>query len=424
MGYGTLQKYQICVPRHGQELPKSVTLQNLAREVKISIVGQGYVGLPLAIAASSVGHNVTGIDLNPVLIEKLQSGLSPIGDLSDHEIAQALASNNYTATSSFNSVAQSEIVIICVPTPLNDYRTPDYQFVLSATASIAEHLQPGTLVINESTVSPGDTRKLVGKALDKSGVIYELAYSPERIDPANKKWGVKNTPKLVSGLTQSASTRAQKFYETFISSVIAGTSLEVVEAAKLLENSFRFINISFINEFAQFCEVMQIDVREVISAASTKPYGFLPFHPGIGVGGHCIPVDPAYLAAKAREVGAPTKFIDLANQVNLSLASYFVGRASLLIGGIKNKKLLVVGIAYKPDVADMRESSVIELIKELRSEGARVYWHDDLVGEWNGEKSHPLNTNFDLVIIANPHSNTNLAQLSSIPILDTRGRTK
>jgi len=392
--------------------------------VKISIVGQGYVGLPLAIAAASAGHNVTGIDLNPALIEKLQSGLSPIGDLMNDEIAQALASGNYSPTSRFDSISQSEIVLICVPTPLNDSREPDYQFVVSAASSIASQLQPGTLVINESTVSPGATRELVGKVLDKSGVTYELAYSPERIDPANKKWGVTNTPKLVAGITQSASSRAQKFYESFISSVIVGTSPEVIEAAKLLENSFRLINISFINEFAQFCDAMEIDVREVISAASTKPYGFLPFYPGSGVGGHCIPVDPTYLASKAKEIGAPTKFIDLANELNQSLASYFASRAAQMVSGLKNKKILVVGIAYKPDVADIRESPVIELIKELRAEGAQVDWHDDLVSEWNGEKSHSLNSGFDLVVIANPHSGTNLSQLGSTPTLDTRGRAK
>ena len=392
--------------------------------MKISIVGQGYVGLPLAIAAASAGHNVTGIDLNPALIEKLQSGLSPNGDLMNDEIAQALASGNYSPTSRFDSIAQSEIVLICVPTPLNDSREPDYQFVVSAASSIASQLQPGTLVINESTVSPGATRELVGKVLDKSGVTYELAYSPERIDPANKKWGVTNTPKLVAGITQSASSRAQKFYESFISSVIVGTSPEVIEAAKLLENSFRLINISFINEFAQFCDAIEIDVREVISAASTKPYGFLPFYPGSGVGGHCIPVDPTYLASKAREIGAPTKFIDLANELNQSLASYFASRASQMVSGLKNKKILVVGIAYKPDVADIRESPVIELIKELRAEGAQVDWHDDLVSEWNGEKSHSLNSGFDLVVIANPHSGTNLSQLGSTPTLDTRGRDK
>ena len=409
------------MPRHGQELPKSVTLQNLAREVKISIVGQGYVGLPLAIAASSVGHNVTGIDVNPVLIEKLQSGLSPIGDLSDHEIAQALASNNYTATSSFNSVAQSEIVIICVPTPLNDSRAPDYQFVLNATASIAVHLQPGTLVINESTVSPGDTRKLVGKALDKSGVIYELAYSPERIDPANKRWTITNTPKLVAGLSPAGTQRAVEFYKTFVDSVTVGSSPEVIETAKLLENSFRLVNISFVNEIAQFCEAMGIDVREVVDAAATKPYGFMPFYPGAGVGGHCIPVDPSYLVSKAQELGVPTRFIDLANDLNRSLATYFTGVATGILGELTGKTIVVVGVAYKPDVADIRETPAEGLIKELRIKGADVKWHDDLIQEWNGEKSVPLSADFDLAILVNPHSNTDLDVLGSTRVLNTRG---
>jgi UDP-N-acetyl-D-glucosamine dehydrogenase len=389
--------------------------------MKISIVGQGYVGLPLAIAASSAGHQVTGIDLNNSIIEKLEAGLSPIGDLSDHEIAQELTSGNYTPTSSFDSISQSEIVIICVPTPLNDEGEPDYQFLLSATSSISEHLQAGTLVINESTVSPGATRELVGKSLDKLGISYDLAYSPERIDPSNKKWGVKNTPKLVAGFTQNATARAENFYDTFVSSVIVGTTPEVVETAKLLENIFRLINISFINEFAQFCSAMKIDVREVISAASTKPYGFMPFYPSSGVGGHCIPVDPSYLAAKAKEIGASTKFIDLANNFNNSLPVYFTGVATGLLGTLKNKKILLVGIAYKPNVSDVRETPAEGLMQSLREAGAEVYWHDNMVQRWHGEDSVELSEKYDLAILVNPHSDTNLQLLGKTPVLDTRG---
>jgi UDP-N-acetyl-D-glucosamine dehydrogenase len=262
---------------------------------------------------------------------------------------------------------------------------------------------------------------LIKETLDKAGVPYELAYSPERIDPANKQWTVTNTPKLVAGLTPAATELAVAFYKTFVDSVTVGSSPEVIETAKLLENSFRLVNISFVNEIAQFCAAMGIDVREVVDAAATKPYGFMPFYPGAGVGGHCIPVDPSYLVAKAQEMGVPTRFIDLANDLNQSLATYFTGVATGILGKIEGKKIVVVGVAYKPEVADVRETPAEGLIKELRSKGADVKWHDDLIQEWNGEKSVALSADFDLAILANPHSNTDLKALGSTRVLNTRG---
>ena len=389
--------------------------------MKVSILGQGYVGLPLAIAASNAGHHVVGIDSQIELVKKLNSGLSPIMDTSDVELARALESTNYSATSNFEVIKESEIIIICVPTPLDTLRKPDLAPLKGALECIANYLKPGTLIINESTVSPGTTRGLIKETLDKTGVPYELAYSPERIDPANKKWTVTNTPKMVAGLTPEAAQRACAFYKTFIDSVTIGSSLEVIETAKLLENSFRLVNISFINEIAQFCAAMNIDVREVVDAAATKPYGFMPFYPGAGVGGHCIPVDPSYLVSKAQEIGAPTRFIDLANELNRSLASYFTGVASGILGGLTGKKILVVGVAYKPEVADVRETPAEALIHELRAKGAKVSWHDELVQDWNGEKSVELTPDFDLAILVNPHSNTNMSALGSTRILNTRG---
>ena len=389
--------------------------------MKVSILGQGYVGLPLAIAASNAGHHVVGIDSQIELVKKLNSGLSPIMDTSDVELARALESTNYSATSNFEVIKESEIIIICVPTPLDTLRKPDLAPLKGALECIANYLKPGTLIINESTVSPGTTRGLIKETLDKTGVPYELAYSPERIDPANKKWTVTNTPKMVAGLTPEAAQRACAFYKTFIDSVTIGSSLEVIETAKLLENCFRLVNISFINEIAQFCAAMNIDVREVVDAAATKPYGFMPFYPGAGVGGHCIPVDPSYLVSKAQEIGAPTRFIDLANELNRSLASYFTGVASGILGGLTGKKILVVGVAYKPEVADVRETPAEALIHELRAKGAKVSWHDELVQDWNGEKSVGLSSDFDLAILVNPHSNTNMFALGSTRILNTRG---
>ncbi len=387
--------------------------------MKIAVVGQGYVGLPVAIAAAEAGHDVVGIDIDPEKVARLNSGKSPIGDLADSSIAGV--GSKYEASSTFEGIDTANVVVICVPTPLDSAHNPDLTFLVSACESIANRMRAGVLVILESTVSPGSTRGIVKSALDKSGVEYLLAYSPERIDPANKQWNVKNTPKLVAGITDVATVRALEFYRSFVAGVTTGSSVEVIETAKLLENSFRLINISFINEIAEFCARMGIDVREVIDAAATKPYGFMPFYPGAGVGGHCIPVDPSYLVAKAREIGAPTRFIDLANEVNLSMPSYFVGVAAGILGGLTGKKILVVGVAYKPDVSDVRETPALQLIRLLREAGAVVAWHDDLVGMWNNEHSVILTSGYDLAVLVNPHTGTDLSLLGSTPVLNTRG---
>jgi len=389
--------------------------------MRIAVIGQGYVGLPLAMAAANAGHEVTGIDLNSSLVDRLRSGESPIEDLSDEEVHSAITSGKYKVSHTFESMGGSEIIIVCVPTPLDKMHQPDLSFLISAIKAIAEKITDGALVIIESTVSPGTTRGLVAEILNRSQCVYELAYSPERIDPANKKWKISNTPKLVAGLSDSATQKAISFYSTFIETVIQGSSPEVIETAKLLENSFRLINISFINEIAEFCWKMNIDVREVVEAAATKPYGFMPFYPSAGVGGHCIPVDPSYLVVKAQEIGASTKFIELANTVNRSLAAYFAEIATEKLGTLKNKKILLVGIAYKPNVSDVRETPAEGLIQSLRKAGAEVFWHDKMVQNWRGEDSVELTEKYDLAILLNPHSGTNLQDLGKTPILDTRG---
>jgi UDP-N-acetyl-D-glucosamine dehydrogenase len=287
------------------------------------------------------------------------------------------------------------------------------------------HLSKGTLIILESTVAPGTTRDFLVPLIQKNSRIditeLDIVFSPERIDPLNHKWNLKNTPKIVSGLTLKSRQRAIEFYSKFIDNLIECETLEVAETAKLLENSFRLINISFINEVSIFCEKLGIDVNAVISSASTKPYGFMPFYPSIGIGGHCIPVDPLYLASKAHEIGAPAKMINLANQVNQEMPGYFVGRAEERLGRLKAKKVLVIGVSYKPNVVDVRESPVEALISGLKKKGAQVLWHDDLVKEWNGEKSVALSSDFDLAIIATPHDYLDLTNLGNAPILNTRG---
>ena len=393
--------------------------------MKIAVIGQGYVGLPLAIAAANAGYTVYGLDNNEEKISVLSSGKSIIEDLTDGIIQEGIDSKSYIPTTNQGVIGQSQVILICVPTPLSPDHKPDLVALISATTTVAKNLKSESLVIVESTIEPGTCRKVLLPILIKESGLkeneFELAYSPERIDPTNKKWSINNTPKLVSGLTESAAKNAESFYGKFITSITRCSSLEIAETAKLLENSFRLVNISFINELAIFCQKIGIDVSEVISAAATKPYGFMPFYPSIGVGGHCIPVDPLYLANKAREVGAPTRFIDLADQINQEMPGYFVGRAEEKLGGLKSKKVLVIGVSYKPNVADVRETPVEALISGLKNKGAQVSWHDDLVKDWNGEKSVTLSSDFDLAIIATPHDYLDLSKLGNVPILNTRG---
>lgn len=391
---------------------------------QISIIGQGYVGLPLALAACAAGYTVTGIDNNAVKVKELQSGNSDIEDVRSINISSYLKSDKYKPTLDYNEVSNSSIILICVPTPLTENNLIDLSAIEGAAKEVSKHLKKNSLVILESTVGPGTTRDFLVPILERASGLskedFHVAFSPERIDPLNKNWNIKNTPKIVAGLTEKSKVMAIDFYSKFIENVIPVESLEVAETAKLLENSFRLINISFINEIAIFCQRLGIDVNHVINAAATKPYGFMPFYPSVGVGGHCIPVDPVYLANKADQIGIETRFIDLAVQINKEMPGYFVGRAEEKLGGLKGKRVLVVGLSYKPNVADVRETPVEELINGLVNKGAEVSWHDDLVKEWNGNKSVALSNNFDLAILATPHDYIDLSKLGSVPFLDTR----
>ena len=392
---------------------------------RIAVVGLGYVGLPLAVAAANSNFFVLGLDSDELKVNGINMGITNIEDVADLGLVKLVTQKILTASTDFSEINQIKIILICVPTPLTEDHKPDLTHIKMAVKSIAPYLSEDTLVILESTVSPGTTRNLIAPLLARlSGLKlsqFHIAFSPERIDPSNKTWGIKNTPKLVAGLSQEACTRAINFYSNFVDEVIKCESLEVAETAKLLENTFRFVNISMINEVSIFCQKLGIDVLEVIKAAATKPYGFMPFHPSVGVGGHCIPVDPLYLLNKAEEIGAPTRFIDLADQVNKEMPGYFVGRAEEKLGGLLNKKVLVVGVSYKSNVADVRETPVSALIKGLKVKGAQVAWHDDLVKEWNGEKSVALSDEYDLAIIATPHTYLDLTKLGDMPILNTRG---
>lgn len=393
--------------------------------VSVCVVGQGYVGLPLAIASAEAGYETYGLDNNKAKIEDLISGKSIIEDISDEIIKASIESKNFIPTSDQTVIADSNVILVCVPTPLSPDQKPDLGALINAIITVGKNLQVRSLVIVESTIEPGTTRNILLPILLKESGLnfgdFELAYSPERIDPTNKKWDISNTPKLVAGLTANAASKATEFYGKFINSITICSSLEIAETAKLLENSFRLINISFINELAIFCQKIGINIGEVISAANTKPYGFMPFYPSVGVGGHCIPVDPIYLANAAKSVGAPSRIIELAAQINQEMPGYFVGRAEEKLGGLKDKRVLVIGVSYKPNVADIRESPVEALIAGINNKGAQVFWHDDLVKEWNGKKSVPLSSNFDLAILATPHDYIDLTMLGDVPILNTRG---
>jgi UDP-N-acetyl-D-glucosamine dehydrogenase len=391
----------------------------------VAVIGLGYVGLPLAIYAAKSGYSVIGIDLDVDKVDKLNAGMSTVEDVKDIEILDVLRTGMFKAQNDYVAIKDAAVILICIPTPLKSGREPDLSFLENAARLIGKNLSKEVLIILESTVAPGTTRNFLTPIIKNSSGLanedFHIAFSPERIDPQNKEWNLKNTSKIVAGMTKEARVMAIKFYSKFIDEIIECESLEVAESAKLLENSFRLVNISFINELSIFCQKLGIDVNDVIKAASTKPYGFMPFYPSIGIGGHCIPVDPLYLANKARELGAPTRLIDLADQINQEMPGYFVGRAEEKIGGLKGKKILVMGVSYKPNVADFRETPVKALILGFKNKGAEVFWHDDLVKEWNGEKSVALSNKYDLAILATPHDYFDLTMLGDVPILNTRG---
>jgi len=389
----------------------------------VSIIGQGYVGLPLALAAAKCGYQVTGIDLNVKRVEALRNGISYIEDISSSLLRNLLDSGRYIPKSTFESISHADVIVICVPTPLSEKLDPDLTYILHALAEIVKYINRGTLVILESTVAPGTTRNLIAEFILSNSKLtseeFYLAFSPERIDPSNLNWKVENTPKIISGINDLSSKKAMIFYSKFILTIYECDSLEIAETAKLLENSFRLVNISLINEVSKFCYKFGIDVTKVIDAASTKPYGFMRFSPGVGIGGHCIPVDPIYLSKAADKIGSPIKLIELAFKINQDMALFHVARAIDILGDLENKKILVIGVAYKPNVADVRETAVRPLIEILRSKGAKVLWHDDLVENWNGEESTVLSNTFDLAILATKHDDLDLSKLGNVQILDT-----
>ena len=392
---------------------------------KIAIIGQGYVGLPLSLAASKSGYTVAGIDSDEEKVGLIKMGSSPVEDVSNDDLNYYITTGKLNITCNFDEVITSKVVILCVPTPLKKNKSPDLSILLSALTSIASHIQVGTLIIVESTVGPGTTRNMVRDLiLSKSGLgenDFYLAYSPERVNPRSEIWHIGNTPKIVAGLNKKSELMAVEFYSKFVQQIVVCDTLEIAESAKLLENTFRLVNISMINEFRMFCDQIGIDIKKVISAAATKPYGFMPFTPSLGAGGHCIPVDPIYLADKCDEVGVRHDFIDLALKINEEVHISVLNEIMKRLGEIENKKILVIGLAYKPNLSDIRESPSVALISSLKQQKAKVYWHDNLVKKWNGEISTDISHNFDIAILAAAHENLDLAMLGEVPLIDTCG---
>ena len=394
--------------------------------MKVAIIGQGYVGLTISVFAAEY-FKVVGFDSNQKIVTQLNNGISHIEGVSDSQLSTLLKAGNYRASHIATDISDAEIVVIAVPTPLDSNRKPDLNYIEAACMTIGENIDRPILIINESTSFPGTLRNFIKPTVEKFSklkVEHQYAISPERVDPGRTDFNQKNTPRLYSGLTSEASQKTYDFYSKFCDQLIEVSSPEVAESAKLFENTFRQVNIALVNEFAQIAHALGISVYETIEAANTKPYGFMKFSPSAGVGGHCIPVDPTYLAAVAEEHGAPATFIRRANEVNLEMSRYVVNRVKADNGGsLSGKSVLVVGVAYKPDVADVRETAADPVIEHLRSEGAVVSWHDDVVGSWNGAISAPL-SGAEISIVVTKHSSVDAKKiLESAPyVFDATGK--
>jgi UDP-N-acetyl-D-glucosamine dehydrogenase len=393
---------------------------------RVFIIGQGYVGLTVAKFAAKK-YSVIGFDNNQELVEQLNSGISHIEGIESKDLAALNARGAYRATSNGAEIADCEIVVIAVPTPLKADRTPDLRHIESACKTIALHARKPMLIINESTSYPGTVRNLIKpliESLSEKNLEHLYAISPERVDPGRVDWDQSNTPRLYAGLTKEASEKTKDFYSTFCDNLVEVSSPEVAEAAKLFENSFRQVNIALVNELAQISHALGISVRETLDAADTKPYGFMKFSPSAGVGGHCIPVDPSYLAHVAKGLGVPATFIERANLVNLEMPKYIVKRVLEDNGGsLAGKKVQVVGVSYKPNIADTRETPAEILIAALEEVGAEVSWHDPLVKQWNGSESASLG-GAEIAIVVTKHDviDDSAIKASAPYVFDTTGK--
>ncbi|WP_026876258.1 nucleotide sugar dehydrogenase [Jiangella gansuensis] len=408
----------------------------------VAVVGLGYVGLPLAQEASRSGLGVLGFDVSAPVVDGLNAGRSHVDDLSDGDVA-TMVEAGFRATADENDLDGADTIVICVPTPLSDDGGPDLTAVKAAVATVARHVRAGTLVILESTTYPGTTDEVVRPMLEEAsgltaGTDFHLAFSPERIDPGNPKFGMRNTPKVVGGQSPSCTERAAAFYRRFVDTVVEAKGTREAETAKLLENTYRHVNIALVNEMARFCHELGIDLWDVIRLASTKPFGFQAFYPGPGVGGHCIPIDPNYLSHNVRvRLGYPFRFVELAQEINATMPAYVTQRIQNILNtdgkAVNGSTILLLGVTYKPDIADQRESPAVPLAKRLVSLGANVVFHDPKVPNWKVDGStlesvpdlESALASADLTVVLQPHSeyDGNLIAKTAARVFDTRGIT-
>ena len=411
------------------------------KTAKVGIIGLGYVGLPLSVVIAKSGFQVTGIDISQERVGQVQRGTSYITDLSSETLSPLVLREQIQATTGDDVLSELDTINICVPTPLGKSKSPDISYIMAVVKSVAKHLRRGQLIILESTTYPGATEEVVLPQLKETGLKvgedFFLAFSPERIDPGNKIYSIENTPKIVGGVTEACTKIAEYFYSLFINQVHTVSSPKAAETTKLLENTFRHINIAFANEFAQMCDKMNLDVWEIIDAAATKPFGYMPFYPGPGLGGHCIPVDPHYLAWSTKRHELDAKFVELASEINESIPKHVVDKIVNALDqqgiSVKNSRVLAIGVAYKRDVDDLRESPALEIIKLLQELDSQVFYHDPYVSTLTlGCKKYeslPLNAKmlpeFDCVLVITDHSKIDFQMVleHSKVLIDTRNAT-
>ena len=402
----------------------------------LGVVGLGYVGLPLAVESANAGLNVIGYDVNNDRVTQINNGKSPIEDISDSELKKAL--NTFLATDDPTVLSTCQHIVISVPTPLTDYQ-PDLSYVEAAAKAVGENLVSNQVVILESTTYPGTTLEVLVPNLEKysslkAGSDFFVGYSPERIDPGNQEWKFKNTPKVISGINDDSLNKINLFYKKIIDETVVVKGTREAEMVKLLENTYRHVNIALINELAMLCKMLEIDIWEVVNAAKTKPFGFQSFTPGPGVGGHCIPVDPEYLSFKTRQIGKPVRFVELAQEINNSMPAYVVSRVNDLLNSkdkiLRNSKILVLGVAYKKDISDMRESPALNILELLLEKDSKVSFYDPFVDELkiSGKiiKKETTSNNFekyDMLLVLTPHSEFSEIKFDSLQniVFDTTG---
>ena len=422
-----------------EEIRRGIIQRLKDRTAKVAVLGLGYVGLPLATVFAEAGYQVTGIDPLEEKVTAIQGGKSYIQDVTDEQVASLVEAGRLKATADFSVLADADAVSICVPTPLRKTGDPDLSYIVSATESVAKYLHKEMVIVLESSTYPGTTRELVLPRLEetsglKAGEDFFLAFSPERVDPGRKDWTTQNTPKVVGGITPACCEVATTWYSQALQTVVPVSSSEVAEMAKLLENTFRMINIAMVNELAVMCDRLGVDVWEVIEAAATKPFGFMKFTPGPGLGGHCIPIDPIYLSWKLRTLNYNARFIELASEINTNMPRFVVSKVQDALNDLgkplKNSRILVLGVAYKPDVDDLRESPALDVIGLLRQKGALVSFHDPYIPHvsqdaWELDRIEDLMggvSQADCVVIVTNHAAYDYAAILEAAglIVDTR----